>query len=293
MHLPVLQTNTLALYQAEVARFPLLSESDEKALALRWFDEQDVEAAQKLVLANLRFVIKVAYEYVQYGFPVIDLIQEGNVGLMKAVKKFDPHRGIRLISYAIFWIRAQIHEYIQRSWSMVRIATTRSQRKLFSMLQSTRSHLRQALARGEDPALTAESIEGVAADLDVPVAEIREMQRRTSARDLSIDLPVGHSDDGDGVLLSDSLASTWADPEAEAEEVDTRTRFQHALAEIRPTLNEREAFILEERLLSEEPALLDDIGQRFGVSKERARQLEVALLKKLRTRLGDFGLEAA
>jgi RNA polymerase sigma-32 factor len=104
---------------------------------------------------------------------------------------------------------------------------------------------------------------------------------------------VGHSDDGDGVLLSDSLASTWADPEAEAEEVDTRTRFQHALAEIRPTLNEREAFILEKRLLSEEPALLDDIGQRFGVSKERARQLEVALLKKLRTRLGDFGLEAA
>jgi len=293
MNLPVLQTNTLALYQAEVARFPLLSEAEEKELALSWFEEQDVEAAQKLVLANLRFVIKVAYEYAQYGFPLIDLIQEGNVGLMKAVKKFDPHKGIRLISYAIFWIRAQIHEYIQRSWSLVRIATTRSQRKLFSMLQSTRSHLRRALARGEDPALTAEAIEEVATDLDVAVDDIREMQRRTSARDLSIDQPVGHSDDGDGVLLADSLASTWADPEATVEEDDTRARFHQALTEIRPSLNEREAYILENRLLSDEPVLLDDIGQRFGVSKERARQLEAALLKKLRVRLGELGLEAA
>ena len=146
---------------------------------------------------------------------------------------------------------------------------------------------------GDGGVRQGQALDDVAADLDVGVADIREMQRRTSARDLSIDQPVGHTDEGDGVLLADSLASTWADPEATAEEDDTRARFRQALTEIQPTLNEREAYILENRLLSEEPVLLDDIGQRFGVSKERARQLEVALLKKLRTRLGEFGLEAA
>jgi RNA polymerase sigma-32 factor len=299
MNLPVLQNSTLAQYQSQVARFPLIDEAQEQALARRWVEEEDVEAARQLVLANLRFVIKVAYEYVQYGFPMVDLIQEGNVGLMKAVRKFDPERGIRLISYAVFWIRAQIHEYIQKSWSMVRVATTRTQRKLFNMLQSTRSKLRNALARGEDPAYAEasdEAITRVASELDVAPDQIKEMQRRTTVRDVSIDQPIGvrsGSGDIDGALLSDTLASTWEDPETLVEAEDTRERFADALEMIAPSLNEREQFILSHRLLSDSPALLDEIGKRFGFSKERARQIEASLLKKLRTRLGGLGIAAA
>ena len=296
MNLPVLQNSTLAQYQSQVARFPVIDEAEEQALARRWVEEEDVEAARQLVLANLRFVIKVAYEYVQYGFPMVDLIQEGNVGLMKAVQKFDPSRGIRLISYAVFWIRAQIHEYIQKSWSMVRVATTRTQRKLFNMLQSTKSKLRNALARGEDPAYVEASdevLQQVATELDVAPAQIEEMQRRTTVRDVSIDQPVSARGEDEGAMLSDTLASSWDDPETVAEAVDTRDRFHDALAMIAPSLNEREQFILKNRLLSESPLLLEDIGNEFGFSKERARQIEAALLKKLRTRLGDLGIEAA
>ena len=296
MNLPVLQKSTLAQYQSQVARFPVIDEHQERALAVRWVEEGDVEAARQLVLANLRFVIKVAYEYVQYGFPMVDLIQEGNVGLMKAVRKFDPTRGIRLISYAVFWIRAQIHEYIQKSWSMVRVATTRTQRKLFNMLQSTRSKLRNALAHGEDPAYAEASSEAVArmaSELDVEPAQIEEMRRRTTVRDVSIDQPVSSRGESDGALLSDSLASSWDDPEAVTEAADTSARFHEALDLIGPSLNEREQFILSERLLSDSPVLLEDIGNKFGFSKERARQIEASLLKKLRQRLGDMGIEAA
>jgi RNA polymerase sigma-32 factor len=296
MNLPVLQNSTLAQYQSQVARFPVIDETQEQALAKLWVEEEDVEAARQLVLANLRFVIKVAYEYVQYGFPMVDLIQEGNVGLMKAVRKFDPTRGIRLISYAVFWIRAQIHEYIQKSWSMVRVATTRTQRKLFNMLQSTKSKLRNALARGEDPAYgeaSDEVLQKVASELDVEPAQIEEMRRRTTVRDVSIDQPVSARGVDDGAMLSDTLASGWDDPETVAEAEDTKARFTDALAMIGPSLNEREQFILKNRLLSDSPALLEDIGNEFGFSKERARQIEAALLKKLRQRLGDLGIQAA
>jgi RNA polymerase sigma-32 factor len=291
MNLPVLASDTLRLYQTEVARFALLSPQEEHELAVLWHDEGDVDAAQKLVLANLRFVIKVAYQYVQYGFPLVDLIQEGNVGLMKAVKRFDPHKGIRLISYAIFWIRAAIHEYIQRSWSLVRIATTRAQRKLFNMLQSTRSALRKAMDQeGGEGEPDAEALARVAEGLKVDVEDLHEVRRRAVQRDLSLDQPVGDEDDR---TVGDSMASTWEDPETAAAENDTRVRFERALTRIRPSLNEREQFILEKRLLSDAPVLLDDIGQRFGISKERARQLEAALLKKLRVELEEYGLEAA
>ena len=296
MNLPVLQNSTLAQYQSQVARFPLIDEHEERELAKRWVEEEDVEAARQLVLANLRFVIKVAYEYVQYGFPMVDLIQEGNVGLMKAVRKFDPERGIRLISYAVFWIRAQIHEYIQKSWSMVRVATTRTQRKLFNMLQSTRSKLRTSLARGEDPAYaeaSSEALNRVASELDVEPAQIEEMQRRTTVRDVSIDQPVSSQGDSDGALLSDTLASTWDDPETVIEAADTSDRFHDALDVIAPSLNAREQYILSNRLLSDSPVLLEEIGNKFGFSKERARQIEASLLKKLRQRLGDLGIEAA
>jgi RNA polymerase sigma-32 factor len=290
MSLPAVTANTLELYQREVARFPVLSPEEEYDLATRWHDGGDVDAARQLVVGNLRFVLKIAHEYVKYGFPLVDLVQEGNVGMMKAVKKFDPYRGIRLISYAVYWIRAQIHDYIQKSWSMVRVATTRTQRKLFNMLQSTSSKLRKALAvdeaSGDDDGL---ALSAVAEELNVDISQIQDMRQRTRGRDLSIDQPV--SDDA-GASFGDALPSDWADPEAVAEDSDTRARFAQALDRIRPTLNEREQAILDRRLLSEEPDLLGDLGEAFGVSKERVRQIEAALIKKLRKRLGEYGIDA-
>lgn len=290
MSLPAVAANTLETYQREVARFPVLSPEEEYELATRWHDGGDVDAARQLVVGNLRFVLKIAHEYVQYGFPLVDLVQEGNVGLMKAVKKFDPYRGVRLISYAVYWIRAQLHDYIQKSWSMVRVTTTRTQRKLFNMLQSTNSKLRKALAMDEDAGLgDGEALASVALELDVDVSQIEEMRHRTRSRDLSIDQPVG---DDDGASFSDALPSDWDSPETVAEENDTQARFAQALDLIRPTLNERERAILDQRLLTEEPALLGDLGEAFGVSKERVRQIEAALIKKLRKRLGEYGIDA-
>jgi RNA polymerase sigma-32 factor len=266
--------DALDLFLAEIRAVPLLSAEEEARLARTWRAGGDPRAAHQLVTANLRFVVKVAHEYRTYGFRLPDLIQEGNIGLMKAVQKYDPDKEIRLISYAVWWIRAYIQNYILRSWSLVKIGTTQAQRKLFFSLARTK----RELERHGDCAATRE----VADRLHVRESEVTEMERRLDGRDLSLDAPWGedgtstHGDHvaGDGVLADDEMGARQARRLA-ADGV------RLALAR----LDERERFIVEHRILTDAPMTLKDVGAHFGFSRERARQLELRAKEKLRREL--------
>lgn len=274
-------THTLAIstgletYLAEVERYPLLTPEQEKDLAFRYYEKGDLSAAHALVTANLRFVIKIANEYRNYGMKVLDLVQEGNLGLMMAVKKFNPYRGYRLITYAVWWIRAYIQKYILQSWSLVKIGTTQAQRKLFYKLNQTKN----ALASTEAVEGQAEMTDAVASALDVKDKDVLEMELRMSGRDFSLDSTF--DDEGDTSYLDrlESQGPSQEDLLIDAEEVEAREQgVQRALAK----LNERENYIVEHRILAEKPATLQEVGDHLKISRERVRQLEAGALKKLK-----------
>ena len=264
---------SLDAYVERVARIPVLSREDELALARRLRDHEDLDAARQLVLSHLRFVVHIARGYSGYGLPVGDLIQEGNVGLMKAVKRFDPDVGVRLVSFAVHWIRAEIHEYVLRNWRLVKIATTKAQRKLFFNLRKFKKNLGW---------LTESETKAIASDLGVSTAEVTDMEQRLSSRDLSFD-PAPDADDEDGSYSPSAyLQHPESDPsiavEREQWDEDTADRLAQAML----TLDERSQNILRSRWMTEEKATLHELADQYGVSAERIRQLEANAIKKLR-----------
>lgn len=268
--LPVPQ-GSLATYLLEINKFPLLRVEEERALAVQFHEQGDVEAAHKLVTSNLRFVVKIAYEYSSYGIRMGDLIQEGNIGLMIAVKKFNPSKGYRLISYAVWWIRAMIQNFILKSWSLVKIGTTQAQRKLFYKLGQTKRALARFLPDSDH--LDEKDGKLLARNLHVKSKEVLEMDARLKSRDVSLDQP--HLD-----LISSPENQEESLVRAEEQNL-VHLQVQEALTH----LNEKERFIVEKRLMSEEPLTLQEIGNRYQISRERARQLEERAKKKLKLAL--------
>jgi RNA polymerase sigma-32 factor len=263
---------SLDAYLERVGRIPVLTRDEERALAERFRSQDDLDAARELVLAHLRFVVHIARGYNGYGLPVGDLIQEGNVGLMKAVKRFDPSLNVRLVSFAVHWIRAEIHEYVLRNWRLVKIATTKAQRKLFFNLRRLKKNLSW---------LSAEETAAVARDLGVTVAEVSEMEKRLAARDMSFD-PAPDADEEELYSPASYLPAPDADPAEQVEEAessdDSSERLQGALDRLDP----RSRDIVQRRWMSEDKATLHELAGKYGVSAERIRQIESSALGKLR-----------
>jgi RNA polymerase sigma-32 factor len=267
----------LAMYLADINRLPLLTVEEEQRLARAYRDQGDLDAAHKLVTSNLRFVVKVSYEYRSYGFKMADLIQEGNIGLMKAVQKFDADRQIRLISYGVWWIKAYIQNYILKNWSLVKLGTTQAQRKLFFSLARTKRELEKL---GDDGAVVQDS--AVAKKLHVKANEVLEMQQRLEGRDLSLDAPMG--DEG-GTSHLDFLDAGAVDPSEELATHEVRTIARTRVAAALARLDTRERYIIEQRLMNDEPMTLSELGAHYQISRERARQLEIRAKAKLRIEL--------
>ena len=264
---------SLDAYMQAVSQIPVLSQAEEIELAQRFRQENDLDAARKLVMSQLRFVVHIARGYLGYGLPLGDLIQEGNVGLMKAVKRFDPSVGVRLVSFAVHWIRAEIHEYVLRNWRLVRVATTKAQRKLFFNLRRMKKNLAW---------LSEDETRAVARDLGVEAREVREMEQRLSARDLSFD-PTPADDEGETVFSPAAyLAADNADPAVAVEHAEWQDVTSDSLADALARLDERSRRIIEARWLGEDKLTLHDLADEFGVSAERIRQIEAQALKKLR-----------
>ena len=271
LNIPV-TTDTFEHYMVQVNRFDLLSATEERELAIRHLQDGDTEAAHRLICANLRFVVKVANEYRGYGLRLLDLVQEGNIGLMLAVKKFDPAHETRLITYAVWWIRAYIQNYVMRNWSLVKIGTTQMQKKLFFKLAQTRTALRNLTG--------SEQIEDIAEQLDVNENVVAEMTQRMGSRDTSLDVELT---EGEGYTLLNTLADKSDSQEElllahEEQQLNTK-RTTTALAE----LKSRERHIIEQRILADPPKTLQELAHEFGISRERIRQIEQNALKKLRT----------
>jgi len=266
----------LSSYLAEIRRFPMLSKDEEFMLGKRWREHEDTDAAEKLVTSHLRLVAKIAMGYRGYGLPVAEVISEGNVGLMQAVKKFDPEKGFRLATYAMWWIRASIQEYILRSWSLVKMGTTAAQKKLFFNLRRMKSQM-QALDEGD---LRPDQVEEIATKLGVTNDDVVSMNGRLSGPDASLNAPL-RGTEGEGQWqdwLADDDAESQEDELVQSDEFETRmTLLQSAMGE----LNEREQHILQERRLSEEPKTLEELADQYGVSRERIRQIEVRAFEKL------------
>jgi RNA polymerase sigma-32 factor len=280
-------SSSLELYLAEINRFPLLAVDEEQELARRFRDRGDTRAAHRLVTANLRFVVKVSYEYRSYGFRMADLIQEGNIGLMKAVQKFDPDKGIRLISYAVWWIRAYIQNYILKSWSLVKLGTTQAQRKLFFSLARTKRELdKVSLEQGADS--DSHDALKVAHKLRVKPAEVREMEQRMDGRDLSLDAPLG--EDGSHSHV-DFVASALPAQDDELSGAQEQRMVSGRVVEALARLDVRERYIIEQRVMSDRPLTLKELGEHFGFSRERARQLEIRAKEKLRQELHALAAE--
>ena len=274
---------SLDAYIERVSQIPVLSRESELELATRFHRDNDLDAARQLVLAHLRFVVHVARGYMGYGLPVGDLIQEGNVGLMKAVKRFDPSVGVRLVSFAVHWIRAEIHEYVLRNWRLVKVATTKAQRKLFFNLR----RLKKNLAWLSDAETRA-----VARDLGVTPAEVTEMEKRLSARDLSFD-PVPEGDDEDTYSPAMYLPAADSDPSIAVEEQEWDDTTADRLSEALETLDARSRDILKSRWMTESKATLHELAGRYNVSAERIRQIEANAIKKLRALIApEVALEA-
>ena len=276
-------TGSLAMYLAEINKYPLLTVDEEQRLARLYARSGDLDAAHKLVTSNLRFVVKVAYEYRSYGIKMADLIQEGNIGLMKAVQKFDADKGIRLISYAVWWIRAFIQNYILKSWSLVKLGTTQAQRKLFFSLARTRRELEKFDGATGDMQKASEG--AIAKKLRVKPGEVLEMQQRMEGRDLSLDAPMGE----DGGSSHVDFVMDGADlPDAEIAEQEERHIVQERVLEALGRLDPRERYIIEQRIMNDKPMTLKELGEHFGFSRERARQLEIRAKAKLGAELGEL-----
>mgnify|MGYP003572439745 FL=1 len=273
-------------YISEINKYSVLSREEESRLARKYRDEDDLDSAHMLVVSNLRFVVKVAHEYRGYGLKLLDLIQEGNIGLMMAVKKFDPEKGYRLISYGVWWIRAYIQNFIMRSWSLVKLGTTQAQRKLFFKLRSERERANKRAGDGERA-----STKSLADRLAVGEKDVVDMEQRLASRDFSLDVELQegarqtHLD-----LLTDEFEESQEEIYADKEEREVlRTKVDEAME----AFNEKERYIVQNRLMTDEPQTLQTIGQSFGISRERARQIEGNVIRKIRVALVGSGLEPA
>ena len=264
---------SLESYIQTVNRFPILSEANEMELARRFRQDDDVDAARQLVVSHLRLVVSVARGYLGYGLPHADLIQEGNIGLMKAVKRFDPAQGVRLVSFAIHWIKAEIHEYVLRNWRVVKLATTKAQRKLFFNLRSMKP--------GSE-ALTPAQVTDVAHQLNVKPAEVVEMETRLSGHDIALE---ANSEDEEGYAPIAYLEDTRSEPTRVLEMRDRDHLHSDGLQTALAGLDERSRRIVEARWLTEDPATLHDLAAEFGVSAERIRQIEAKAMQKMKTHL--------
>jgi RNA polymerase sigma-32 factor len=263
---------SLDAYLERVSRIPVLSREDERALAERFRSQGDLQAARELVLSHLRFVVHIARGYSGYGLPLGDLIQEGNVGLMKAVKRFDPTLNVRLVSFAVHWIRAEIHEYVLRNWRLVKIATTKAQRKLFFNLRRLKKNLSW---------LSAEETLAVARDLGVSALEVTEMEKRLAARDLSFD-PAPEADEEELYSPAAYLPAPDADPAEQVEDAESADDSSQRLRGALSRLDARSRDIVQRRWMSEDKSTLHELADKYGVSAERIRQIESSALGKLR-----------
>ena len=267
-------------YLQEIRKFPMLEPEEEYMLAKRWVDHEDTEAAHKMVTSHLRLAAKIAMGYRGYGLPQSEVISEANVGLMQAVKKFDPEKGFRLATYAMWWIRASIQEYVLRSWSMVKLGTTSAQKKLFFNLRKAKNRI-GALEEGD---LRPENVERIATDLGVTEAEVVSMNRRLSGGDASLNAVVGS--DGEGTAQwQDWLEDDSVDTAGDYEASDELTARREIMAEAMEVLNDREKDILVQRRLAEETITLEDLSGQYNVSRERIRQIEVRAFEKLQERM--------
>ena len=264
----------LSRYLQEIRKFPMLGPEEEYVLAKRYREHNDTPAANKLVTSHLRLVAKIAMGYRGYGLPMGELISEGNVGMMQAVKRFDPDRGFRLATYAMWWIRAAIQEYILHSWSLVKMGTTAAQKKLFFNLRKLKGQM-QAIEEGD---LSPENVRKIAEELDVTEADVVSMNRRLSSPDHSLNAPV--RTDGEGEW-QDWLVDERDDQETELAEREEMGRRRKLLSQALKSLNDRERHILTQRRLKDEPVTLEDLSQQYGISRERVRQIEVRAFEKL------------
>jgi RNA polymerase sigma-32 factor len=273
--------STLEIYIAQINRYPILSADEEFRYAVKFKKYNDMDAAEMLVVSNLRFVVKIAHEYRNYGVKLADLIQEGNIGLMHAVKKFDPYKGYRLISYAVWWIRAYIQNFLIKSWSLVKIGTTQAQRKLFFKLGQAKKKLESLSQKNPEFGEIAES-------LGVKETEIAEMDQRLTYRDLSLDSYI--SSEGETSHL-DNLPYEGEDQETSLIKKEEMEIVKRNIAGALTNLNERESYIVRHRIMTDNPKTLQEIGNKYKITRERARQIEKQALKKLRLAIPYLGKE--
>lgn len=266
----IVPSDPLAQYLAEIRKYPLLTPEEENELAIRYYEKGDPLAAEKLVTSNLRFVVKVALEYAKMGAKLMDIIQEGNVGLMHAVKEYNPYKGVKLITYAVWWIRGYIREFLLKQHSMVKIGTTQNQKKLFYNLEKEK---RKLLSEGEQASTAL-----LSSRLGIPEKDVQLMEQRLGGRDISLDAPI--DEDGNTHLID--IQKDTSNPESELEVLELIDLLKEKIEEIKPSLNEKELAILENRVLADEPMTLQEIGDKFGITRERARQLEERLMKNLK-----------
>jgi RNA polymerase sigma-32 factor len=274
----------LSRYMQEIRKFPMLEPEEEYMLAKRWVEEQDTEAAHKMVTSHLRLAAKIAMGYRGYGLPQSEVISEANVGLMKAVKRFDPEKGFRLATYAMWWIRASIQEYILRSWSLVKMGTTSAQKKLFFNLRKAKSRI-GALDDGD---MHPDKVKRIAIDLGVSESEVVDMNRRLSGGDASLNAMVGSSDGESSMEWQDWLEDTDADQAGDYEYRDELETRKELLQQAMSVLNDREQDILRKRRLSETVVTLEDLSEEYNVSRERIRQIEVRAFEKLQLKMRDL-----
>lgn len=278
-------TSSLALYLSDINKYPLLTVEEEQRLARRFRDKEDLDAGHSLVMANLRFVVKVAFEYRGYGLKMSDLIQEGNIGLMKAVQEFDPDRRIRLISYGAWWIKAYIRNYLLKNWSLVKLGTTQTQRTLFFSLARTKREL-ERLNKG------TVTDEQVAKKMRVKPKDVTDMRQRLDARDLSLDAPIGESESSPTHLtIMEDLSGM--SPEAMLEDAAHQRQVLDKVGAALLLLDPRERYIIEMRIMAEKPMTLKKLGEHFQFSRERARQLEIRAKEKLKQELAEFAGDAS
>ena len=270
--LPAVADN-LTLYLAEIQKFPILSADEEYNFAVKFYEEKDLEAAHRLITSNLRFVVKIAAEYRSYGMKMLDLIQEGNVGLMMAVRKFNPFKGFRLISYAVWWIRAYIHNFIISTWSLLKIGTTQAQKKLFFKLNQAKNAIRGMT--GDD------DLEATALSLDVKENEVEEMEQRMRG-EYSLDAEVA---DGEGFTLIENLVDERQNQEELLGDLQEQLVLRNEINQALSGLNEKERYVIEQRVTAESPLTLQEIADHFSISRERVRQIEEGALKKMKRAL--------
>lgn len=266
--------DSIDAYMSAVHGVAILSAEEERALAERLYFDEDLDAARSLVLAHLRFVVHIARSYSGYGLPLADLIQEGNVGLMKAVRRFDPNVGVRLVSFAVHWIKAEIHEFVLKNWRIVKVATTKAQRKLFFNLRGQKKRLAR---------LTLEEAQQVADDLGVTLKDVQEMESRLGAFDASFDGPMNDDEDSPIAAPAQYLRANDLDPAELVEQEDWQSQHQVRMASALQTLDDRSRSIIQRRWLKDDKATLQELADEYGVSAERVRQLESNAMKKLRS----------